>query len=137
MQRVPHQSVKIAAMMEHVCRAAYDSDKPRLLGPSQWAVLRYFATARREARTVTGLARHLAGTKGPASRSIAALERRGLLQGRRDSADLRLVIFELTVAGKALMANDPLRRFALRIAVLPAPDRKSFVKVLRRLQESN
>ncbi len=136
MPRVPRQSVKIVELLEQVCRAAQDSDGPKLLATSQWAVLRYFSTARRDARTVTGLARHLGGTKGPASRSIAALQRRGLLRGARDNVDKRLIIFELTSEGKELMAHDPQRRFALTISALPAADQRRFAKLLKSVSDA-
>jgi DNA-binding MarR family transcriptional regulator len=109
----------LAVMLEQTMRLVYPERSPQDMHPGQWAALRFLARANKEARTVLGLARYLGITQGPASRSVAALERKALLVGERDSKDRRVVRLELTPAGRALLAQDPIQRLAGLIKSMP------------------
>jgi DNA-binding MarR family transcriptional regulator len=109
----------LAVMLEQTMRLVYPERSPQDMHPGQWAALRFLARANKEARTVLGLARYLGITQGPASRAIAALERKALLTGERDSKDRRVVRLEITPAGRALLDQDPIQRLAGLIKALP------------------
>jgi DNA-binding MarR family transcriptional regulator len=83
------------------------------LNPSQWEALRFLARANRFSRTPSGLALYLGATKGTVSQTVAALRRKGLVEGAPDAADKRSVTLRLSAAGRAAMARDPLAEFAL------------------------
>jgi SspJ family small acid-soluble spore protein len=102
----------LAVMLEQTMRMVYPERSPQDMHPGQWAALRFLARANKDARTVLGLARYLGITQGPASRAVAALERKSLLTGVRDSKDRRVVRLALTDAGEALLAQDPIQRLA-------------------------
>jgi DNA-binding MarR family transcriptional regulator len=109
----------LAVMLEQTMRLVYPERSPQDMHPGQWAALRFLARANKEARTVLGLARYLGITQGPASRAVAALERKALLTGERDSKDRRVVRLELTPAGRALLDQDPIQRLAGLIKSMP------------------
>jgi DNA-binding MarR family transcriptional regulator len=109
----------LAVMLEQTMRLVYPERSPQDMHPGQWAALRFLARANKEARTVLGLARYLGITQGPASRAVAALERKTLLAGERDSKDRRVVRLELTSAGRALLGQDPIQRLAGLIKAMP------------------
>lgn len=127
------QSIGIAALFEQICRAIYENRGPKAIQPSQWSILRYFQRAGEDARTVTGLARYLGITKGPASRALANLEKRGLLVARRHEIDGRIQVYALTQLGRDLVAGDPLRDFAHSISGLSDTERQCLVSALTKL----
>jgi SspJ family small acid-soluble spore protein len=109
----------LAVMLEQTMRLVYPERSPQDMHPGQWAALRFLARANKEARTVLGLARYLGITQGPASRAVAALERKSLLTGERDSKDRRVVRLALTDLGHALLKQDPIQRLAGLIQGMP------------------
>lgn len=78
------------------------------LDPVHWEALRFFGRANRYSRNPTALTRYLAATKGTVSQTIAALERRALLEREPDERDGRSIRLALTTAGRRLIARDPL-----------------------------
>ncbi len=109
----------LAVMLEQTMRLVYPERSPQDMHPGQWAALRFLARANKDARTVLGLARYLGITQGPASRAVAALERKALLTGERDPKDRRVIRLNLTEAGRALLTQDPIQRLAGLIETLP------------------
>jgi DNA-binding MarR family transcriptional regulator len=117
--RPDQAAMGLAVMLEQTMRLVYPERSPQDMHPGQWAALRFLARANKEARTVLGLARFLGITQGPASRAVAALERKGLVAGERDSKDRRVVRLALTPGGQALLPLDPIQRLAGLIGTLP------------------
>ncbi|MCZ7675561.1 MAG: MarR family transcriptional regulator [Roseovarius sp.] len=76
-----------------------------------------------------GLCRISGHHPGTASQTIKTLEGRGLLIRRRAEHDRRSVQFDLTDAGRALLAQDPMRHLTTAIGRLAPED----VAVLARL----
>ncbi len=74
------------------------------LPPVQLEVLEYLGKANRFSRTPSAVTAWLGSTKGTVSQSIAALERRGLLEKRRRN-DRRSVSLDLTQAGAQMLAD--------------------------------
>lgn len=88
------------------------------LNPAQWAAVRYFAQATPSARSVVAFARYHGTTKGTASQTIAALQKKGLLERHRSERDRRAVNLVLTERGRAVLESDPLNELAAAIAGL-------------------
>ncbi len=109
----------LALLLEQTMRMVYPERSPQDMHPGQWAALRFLARANKDARTVLGLARYLGVTQGPASRAVAALERKGLLIGERDAKDRRVIRLTLTEVGRRLLADDPIQRLAALLDALP------------------
>ena len=107
-----------AEVMAQVLRTTASLAFTEGLNPAQWAALRYFAQANASARSVVAFARHHGTTKGTASQTIAALQKKGLLDRQPSRADRRSVTMNLTDHGRALLAHDPLNELAAAIAGL-------------------
>jgi DNA-binding MarR family transcriptional regulator len=88
------------------------------LNPAQWAAMRYFAQAAPNARSVVAFARYHRTTKGTASQTIAALQKKGLLDRTRSDKDRRTVSLELTPQGRTLLEEDPLNELAYSVSLL-------------------
>ncbi len=125
----------LAALLEQVARAIYEERGPRSIQPGQWSSLRYFERAGPRARNVSGLARYLGVTLGTASRSAAALAKRGLIIARPNPEDGRSIIYDLSEAGAATLANDPLNRLANAIETIEGEDRAAFARTVMRLAD--
>ncbi len=85
------------------------------LNPAQWEALRFIGRANRPSRTPGALAKYLGATRGTASQTVQALEKKGYLTRVTNAADRRVVYLELTDAGADLLAQDPLRDIDERI----------------------
>lgn len=93
------------------------------LNPAQWAALRYIAGCGPAACSVIAFARYHGTTKGTASQTIAALEKKGLITRIRGEGDRRSVRLRATAVGLALLERDPLNDLAAAIREL-APEQQ-------------
>ena len=107
-----------AEVMAQVMRATSSLAFTEGLNPAQWAALRYFAQAMPSARSVVAFARYHGTTKGTASQTISALEKKGLLNRQASESDRRKSVLTLSEAGHALLAQDPLNELAAAIGCL-------------------
>ena len=103
------------------------------LNPAQWEALRYLARANRYSRNPSALADFLGVTKGTVSQTLIALEGKVFLRRVRGISDRRAVRLELTPAGEALLAHDPLLRIDEAVARLSPGARASLVEGLDQL----
>ena len=126
--RVRSADLGLAVLLEQVCRNVYPERGPNVIQPAQWPYLRYFDRAGEANSTVSGIATFFGITKGPASRAVAALERRGLLTSMPNPDDGRSQIYALSQKGRNALEQDPLRRLAAAISSLPPIDQKVFQK---------
>lgn len=102
----------LAELMEQICRLNDSASFVHGLNPAQWAALRFFADANPQVRTTTAFARYHATTKGTASKSVRALERKGFLSRERSIHDGRAAILDVTEHGRRLLREDPLNDLA-------------------------
>lgn len=124
---------RIAELLVHVGRAARREDGRSDLTAAQWSCLRFCARANGDTRTPSGFASFQATTRGTASQIIASLERRGLVSRTRSGRDRRSVRCDLTDAGRALLAEDPLRDLTGVVGALDPAERARFLGTLSRL----
>jgi len=125
---------RLAELLVHVGRTARGEDGAGAqLNAAQWTALRFFARANRVSRTPSAFASFQATTRGTASQTIKTLEARGLLARRRAEHDGRSVYFEVTEAGRARLAQDPLRHLTAALARLDADDRAVLARLLPEL----
>lgn len=89
------------------------------LNPAQWDCLRFIGQANRFSRTPGALAAFLGTTKGTASQTLNALEKKGYLSRVPDPNDKRVRHIELTELGAGLLADDPLNCLDRAISNLP------------------
>ena len=102
----------LAELMDQICRLNDSASFVHGLNPAQWAALRFFAEANPQVRTTTAFARYHATTKGTASKSVRALERKGYLTRERSILDGRAAILDVTEHGRRLLRDDPLNDLA-------------------------
>lgn len=78
------------------------------LNPAQWESLRFLSRANVFSRTPSGLAAFLGTTKGTVSQTVIALEGKGYVRRKANAEDRRVTHLELTDAGEAVLARDPM-----------------------------
>ncbi len=127
---------RIAQLLVHLGRAARSEDARSELTAAQWTCLRFFDRANGSTRTPSGFASFQATTRGTASQIIKSLESRGLIARTRSERDRRSVLFDLTEAGRAMLAQDPLADLIGVIGGLDAAERERFLQTLSRLASS-
>jgi DNA-binding MarR family transcriptional regulator len=120
----------VARLLEQTARAIYESRGPRAIHAGQWAVLRYLARASKQGRTVGGVATYLGVTHAPASRAVASLARKSYVTVKADTEDRRVRRIELTPAGKALLAHDPVHRLITAIEGMTDSKQKDLAATL-------
>jgi len=123
----------VARPLEQTARAIYESRGPRAIHAGQWAVLRYLARASKQGRTVGGVATYLGVTHAPASRAVASLARKSYVTVKADTEDRRVRRIELTPAGKALLAHDPVHRLTTAIEGMSDSKQKDLAATLEAL----
>lgn len=109
------QPSRVTDLLDRISRMTRGLQYAHGLNPAQWDALRYLARANSYSRTPGGLAQFLGTTKGTASQTINALEKKGFLTRCADPDDKRVRRIVLTGDGEALLARDPLN--CLDIAV--------------------
>lgn len=115
----PPCAAAAAQTLARVLRALWGMGFSCGLNPAQWAALRYIAGAAPGPCSVIAFARHHGTTKGTASQTITALEKKGLVTRVRDEGDRRSVRLRPTAVGLALLEHDPLNALTTAIGLLP------------------
>lgn len=110
---------RVADLIERLGRLADTLQRSGGLVPAQWEALRYLSRANRYSRHPGALAAFLGATKGTVSQTVIALERKGLVIRSNDPKDRRSVQIDLTEAGRAALAKDPLSDLADAARALP------------------
>ena len=110
--------LRIAALIERIGRFAR-AREAATLAPAQWEALRFIARANSFSRQPGAVAAWLATTKGTASQTLMALERKGLIRKARHPSDGRVTRLEATQAGLTLLEDDPMQGLVAAIARLP------------------
>ena len=117
----PQSPARLTDLLDRINRMTRGLQYAHGLNPAQWDALRFIARANKYSRTPGALARFLGTTKGTASQTVNALEKKGLLTRRSDTSDKRIRHIVLTAEGRALLARDPLNCLDLAVRNL-APD---------------
>jgi DNA-binding MarR family transcriptional regulator len=124
----------IAELLEALGRDIVSRGFAGDLNPAQWAALRFVSRANLSARSVTAFARAHRTTTGTATRTVAALVRKGHLLRFASTEDRRYGRLELTAKGEEALRVDPLREVATAIDALPCGQRRALLDALWALQ---
>lgn len=122
-----------AELLVHVARLVHGAASDPSLTPAQWTALRYFASANRFSRTPSAFSEFHATTRGTASQTVKSLIAMGLLEKQANEADGRSALIEVTPAGRAKLAGDPLTDLTRCVRALPEAERVVFAETLVRL----
>jgi DNA-binding MarR family transcriptional regulator len=115
--------VELVSALERFARLVHSTSFTNELASVQWSALRFLSRSQPEHRTQG----HLAGFSGvapsSASRTVAALARKGLITVRR-SGPGRQTRIELTDAGRSMLNRDPLRGLARVLETLEEGEKR-------------
>lgn len=125
-----------AELLVHLARLVHGTSTDSTLTPAQWTALRYFASANRFSRTPSAFSEFHATTRGTASQVVKSLIGLGLLMRRVHDSDGRSALIDLTDAGRAKLADDPLGDLMQCIGALPPERRATFEQTLSELTEA-
>ncbi len=123
-----------AEMLLHLARLVHSAAADPSLTPAQWTALRYFASANRFSRTPSAFSEFNATTRGTASQTVKSLICMGFLEKRAHESDGRSALIELTEAGYAKLADDPLGDLIRCIRALPDSQREAFTATVNELR---
>jgi DNA-binding MarR family transcriptional regulator len=98
----------LTRLLDRVGRMARGLQYSHGLNPAQWDSLRFVARANELSRTPGGLAVFLGTTKGTASQTLMALEKKGYVRRVAHKSDKRVRHLAITEEGAALLNEDPL-----------------------------
>lgn len=101
--------------------------------PAQWETLRYLSRANRYSRSPSTVAAFLGTTKGTASQTLLALERKGLIHREPDPKDRRSGNYTLTDLGLGLLVDDPIAALTMKADALRSTLRLQLAGDLRGL----
>lgn len=116
----------LALVLERMSRRVSGLIADSGMHPVQWSALRFLNRAGPRARTVGALARYQGSTPGPASRTVATLVRKGLVEMHGSTDDRRIKRLDLTDAGRKMLEGDPLHHIATSLGQL-SPDQRAMV----------
>lgn len=98
----------LTRLFELAARSLHSAGHSEGLYPAQWTALRYLSTAAPEERTSSALARFQQMAVGPITRTVRTLILKGLVVKGGSGVHHRSERLDLTDAGRALLAQDPL-----------------------------
>lgn len=124
---------RVGELLDRIARVAREAQFSDGLNPAQWEALRYLARANRYSRSPGALAEYLGCTKGTVSQTLIALEQKGYVIRARDAVDRRGMRLELSEAGRAAIARDPILTLERAAEMLDEEVRAPLVKGLSRL----
>lgn len=101
-------SPDLATRLEKLARSIHALGYAADLFPAQWSALRYFARVAPAERTASALARYQGMATGPVTRTVRTLVGKGLLAKGGPLGRGRSERVDVTAAGRALLAADPL-----------------------------
>ena len=124
------QPTALARLIEQTSRAIHSRGHSHGLFPAQWTALRYFAEAETALCNASALAAYQGMAFGPVSRTVRTLITKGFLRKAAKAKSGRFELVEVTPAGHALLANDPLAGVVEALDTLPLPTRQALALAL-------
>jgi len=127
------ERAKIVELVARLSRIAHSLQFVEGLNPAQWEALRYVARANRNSRSPSKLADFMGSTKGTVSQTLKALEAKGLIERCRKPGNRRAVQITVTLAGRTLLAKDPLSQIHEALAPCSSADRVRVAESIEQL----
>ena len=115
MSKTPDQIVHLIERLGRLTRSTQHAEG---LKPAQWEALRFLSRANKMSRTPGALADFLSSTRGTVSQTLIILEKKGLIIRSANPGDGRGKNLDLTDAGCATIARDPLALIGTAVARL-------------------
>ncbi|MEP2732464.1 MAG: MarR family transcriptional regulator [Ascidiaceihabitans sp.] len=102
------QELRIRELLTRLARLDATESWSDDVNPAQRSVLDYLTQANRFSRSPSHVADYLGSTRGTVSQTLKSLSAKGYVTERRSSTDKRVVQYQITEKGEALVAQ-PLR----------------------------
>ena len=97
---------RIKALLDRIARVSASQDWIDNLNPAQRGALTYLANANQFSRAPSNIAEYMCTTRGTASQTLKALERKGLVSQSQSPADKRSISYDVTAAGQKAIENN-------------------------------
>lgn len=120
----------LTELMELASRAMHSLGYAEGLYPAQWTALRYFSRAADGMRTASELARFQGLATGPVSRTVRTLLVKQLIRKSDHQPVGRAEHLEVTPAGSAYLARDPMHNVATAFESLGDAEREALAAAL-------
>ena len=95
--------IRVKALLDRIARVSASQDWVDNLNPAQRGVLTYLASANQFSRAPSNIAEYMCTTRGTASQTLKALERKGLVSPSPSIADKRSISYEVTAEGQKVI----------------------------------
>ena len=92
-------------LLDRLSRVMSSDDWSTALNPAQHDALAYLARANRFSRSPSHVADYLCTTRGTASQTLKALEKKGLIESGKTDGDQRSITYQVTRAGTDMLAR--------------------------------
>lgn len=96
---------RIRDLLDRLSRAIASEDWAEALNPAQRGALAYLAQANRFSRSPSHVADYLCTTRGTASQTLKALEKKGLIRRGGSEKDRRSIAYEITQDGRTALGQ--------------------------------
>jgi DNA-binding MarR family transcriptional regulator len=101
--------VRIADLLDRLSILQRSRERSQNLESTEWDALRFLGMANRYSRLPAAVTKYLGIAEGRVSQAMTVLEGKRLIRPVANAEDWRQVKFELTPAGRGMLAEDPLR----------------------------
>ncbi|MCT8160195.1 MarR family winged helix-turn-helix transcriptional regulator [Pseudoruegeria sp. SHC-113] len=125
---------ELRSLIERIARVMASEEWAEDLNPAQSAALGYLARANRFSRKPSVVAEYLGTTRGTASQTLKALDRKGLVAEEADPSDRRSISYSVTPKGQEMLARQ--RGFDAAVSALPEPAAQALGEALAALARS-
>lgn len=119
---------RIRELFDRIARVSSAEEWSEELNPAQRSALSYLARANRFSRAPSNVADYLCTTRGTASQTLKALERKGFVRQARSPADKRSISCDVTKKGRAALGAPS--NFGAALSALLAPEAEALAQTL-------
>lgn len=126
----PPTATALARLFELAARSLHSAGHAHGLYPAQWTALRYLAIAEPNDRTSSAIARFQQIAIGPVTRTVRTLIAKGFVVKAGQANHHRSERLDVTDAGYALLAKDPLKSIDGPLETLSPQDKAEFARLL-------
>ena len=124
------QAEAISELLLELGRRVDSAANASRLKPAQWSALRYLSRSQPSARTNRAFAQYHHTTTGTVTLTLKALTEKGLVKRAPDPKDGRVVRFDVTKEGHAVLENDPINHLVHSISALSDDERARLTDIL-------
>ena len=119
---------RLRELFDRISRITAAEERADDLNPAQRSALAYLSRANRFSRAPSNVADYLCATRGTASQTLKALERKGLVAQKQSPDDKRSIAYEVTKKGRNSLGKSS--NFDAALGTLKSADTDTLVELL-------